>query len=87
MIDSKETYFIFKGLIKEISEINKELVLIDQYIKTKENEGTKCGLGIHQRYQILTEKKRITKELIEGIASRFPLGKEIKEELESQEIK
>ncbi|SUO76253.1 Uncharacterised protein [Streptococcus pyogenes] len=80
------THIFLKELNKEISKIDKELVLIE-YIKTIEKEGIKCGLGIHQRYQILTDKKRLTKEIIKGIVSRFPLGKEIKEQLESQETK
>ncbi|AZR98217.1 hypothetical protein XK27_11105 [Streptococcus suis] len=87
MVDCKDTYFFLKELNKEISKIDKELVLIDKYIKTIEKEGMKCGLGIHQRYQILTDKKRLTKEIIKGIVSRFPLGKEIKEQLELQETK
>ena len=65
------THIFLKELNQEISEIDKELVLIDKYIKTIEKEGIKCGLGIHQRYQILTDKKRLTKEIIKGIVSLF----------------
>lgn len=84
MLNSKDTYFFLKEFNKEISEVEKELALINKYIKDTEKEGKKCGLGIHLHYQVLTDKKRVAKELIKAIVTRFPLGKEIKEQLEAQ---